>query len=232
MNYTSAVRGAFLKRLNRFAALADIGGRSEVVHVKNTGRLRELLEPGAPVYLECAGNPARKYRYSLIAVENRGIVVNIDSQAPNAVVYEALRDGKVEEFGDIRIIKREAAYGGSRFDLYVEGDEGPGFIEVKGVTLAKGGIALFPDAPTARGTKHVQELIAAAAEGYRGAVFFLVQREDCRRFAPNVEMDGPFAEALQAAVEHGIRVLAYDAKVTASSIEIGKPLIVDIAGKA
>jgi sugar fermentation stimulation protein A len=229
MNYSDVIRGSFRRRLNRFAAEVEIDGRPEIVHVKNTGRLRELLVPGAPVWLEPSRNPARKYRHSLVAVEQRGVIVNIDSQAPNAVVYEALRDGKLREFGDVRALRREAVYGKSRFDLYVEGDGRNVFIEVKGVTLAKGDLALFPDAPTERGTKHMQELVAAVQAGYGGAVIFLVQRNDCRCFAPNAEMDAPFAEALASAARQGVRVLAYDARVTPSSMVIGEPLRVDIA---
>jgi len=228
MNYISVVRGTFVRRCNRFVAEVDIGGRPETVHVKNTGRLRELLEPGTPVYLECSRSLSRKYRHSLIAVEKNGTFVNIDSQAPNKVVCEALRDGKLKEFGNIRTLKSEAVYGRSRFDLYFEGDGRKGFIEVKGVTLAIGDTALFPDAPTGRGTKHVLELIEAAKEGYAAAVIFLVQRKNCRRFAPNAEMDAPFADALKAAVQSGVQVLAYDAEVSAASLEIGDPLTVEI----
>lgn len=228
MNYATVIRGTFVRRCNRFVAEVEIDGRCEAVHVKNTGRLRELLEPGTPAFLEDSQNSSRKYRHSLIAVEKNGTLVNIDSQAPNKVVYEALKDGKLKEFGDVRTVKSEAAYGKSRIDLYFESDGPKGFIEVKGVTLAKGGTALFPDAPTERGTKHVLEMIEAAKEGYTAVIFFLAQRKDCRRFAPNAEMDAPFAEALKEAVHHGVRVIAYDAEVTETSLALGDPLPVEI----
>lgn len=230
MNYARVISGTFVRRINRFAAEVDIGGRPETVHVKNTGRLRELLVTGARVCLALSQNEARKYRHSLISVEKSGTWVNIDSQAPNTVVHEALRDGKVSELGDLRLLKREAVFGKSRFDLYFERDRQKGFIEVKGVTLEKDGTALFPDAPTARGTKHVLELIEAVKTGYEGIIFFLVQMKGCRRFAPHAEMDAPFADVLKTAFKNGVRVLAYDAEVSANSISIGEPLPIDLDG--
>jgi len=224
MRYEHVVQGRFVRRLNRFAAEVEIGGRAALAHVKNTGRLKELLVPGAELYLETSRNAGRKYAHSLIAVRKDGMLVNIDSQAPNAVVEQALREGKVKEIGDVRTLKREAAYGNSRFDIYYEGDGRKGFIEVKGVTLFKGDTALFPDAPTKRGTKHVQQLAEAAHDGYEGILFFLIQARGCRRFAPNAEMDGEFADAVRQAARRGVRVLAYDASVTESSMAIGKPL--------
>lgn len=224
MNYGNTVRGTFVRRLNRFAAEVDLDGKTEPVHVKNTARLKELLVPGAEVCLEAARNADRKYNDSLISVRKNGILVNIDSQAPNTVVEEALRAGKVKEIGEVRTLKREAVYGQSRFDFYYEGDGRKGFIEVKGVTLVKGDTAMFPDAPTKRGTKHVQELAEAADSGYDNAILFLVQMQGCRRFTPNAEMDGAFAEALKQAAQRGIRVLAYDARVDESAITFGEPL--------
>lgn len=228
MEYGQIVQGRFIRRMNRFAAEVEMDGRTEPVHVKNTGRLKELLVPGAEVFLEVARSAARKYKHSLVAVRKNGTLVNIDSQAPNTVVEEALRDGKVHELGTLRLWRREAVYGNSRFDFYFEGDGRKGFIEVKGVTLAREDMALFPDAPTTRGTRHVQELVAAADEGYEGVVFFLVQMRGCRRFAPHADLDGAFAEALRNAVRRGVRVLAYDARVSESAIAIGEPLEVAI----
>ena len=228
MNYGTTVRGIFVRRLNRFAAEVEIDGKTEPVHIKNTGRLKELLVPGAEVWLEASRTAGRKYNYSLISVRKNGILVNIDSQAPNTVVEEALREGKVKEIGEVRTLKREVVYGQSRFDFYYEEDGRKGFIEVKGVTLAKGDTAMFPDAPTKRGTKHVLELADAAADGYENVILFLVQMQGCRRFTPNAEMDGDFAEALKKAVQRGIRVLAYDARVTVSAITFGEPLPVTI----
>jgi len=228
MRYSQVVQGSFVRRLNRFVAEADIGGRMETVHVKNTGRLKELLVPGAKIYLDVSGSDERKYRYSLIAAERDGILVNIDSQAPNAVVYEAVTEGKVKEIGRPRILKREVVHGQSRFDLYFEGDGHKGYMEIKGVTLWRDGVAMFPDAPTSRGRKHVQELIAAARAGYRSVVLFLLQFKGVRRFVPHAEMDPAFAGALKEAAAAGVEVLAYDSEVSPSGIRLGAPIRVDI----
>jgi sugar fermentation stimulation protein A len=228
MNYGNVVRGTFVRRLNRFAAEVEMDGKTKPVHVKNTARLKELLVPGAEVCLEAARNADRKYSYSLISVWKNGTLVNIDSQAPNAVVEEALRQGKVKEIGEVRSLKREAVYGQSRFDFYYEADGRKGFIEVKGVTLVKGDTAMFPDAPTKRGAKHVLELADAADSGFENAVLFLVQMQGCRRFTPHAGMDGAFAEALKHAAQRGVRVLAYDARVAESAITFGEPLPVTI----
>lgn len=228
MKYQHTISGQFIRRINRFLAEVLIDGKQEKVHVKNTGRLQELLIPEAHVMLEAAGHPGRKTRYSLIAVQKGECWVNIDSQAPNTVVYEALKNGEIGEFPAIRSLKREVTYGDSRFDLYFAGAEQEGFIEVKGVTLENNGIALFPDAPTARGAKHIGELTKAVQAGYAGVVFFLVQMEGCHAFAPHEQMDKPFAEALNHAKQAGVQILAYDARVTADEITIGHPLAVRI----
>lgn len=228
MHYAQVIQGIFVRRLNRFVAEVKIDGRLEQVHVKNTGRCKELLVPGAPVHLEVFSNRARKYRHSLIAVDKNGMLVNIDSQAPNAVVYEALLSGKVAEIGQVQTVKREIRFGNSRFDLYFEGNGRRGFMEVKGVTLEQDGIAMFPDAPTVRGRKHVLEMAEAVKEGYDGAILFLVQMKGCRLFTPHVQMDRPFAEALKEAANAGVRVLAYDSLVTGTDIRFGDPLPVDL----
>lgn len=229
MIYSNVVQGSFIRRINRFVAEVSIAGRQESVHVKNTGRLKELLVPGAQVYLERSANEARKYKHSLIAVEKNDILVNIDSQVPNMVVYEALKDGKIAELGIPQILKREVTYGNSRFDLYYAGDGEQGYIEVKGVTLEHDGVAMFPDAPTSRGRKHILEMIEAVKEGHKAVVFFLVQMQGCRCFTPHVEMDPPFAEALREAAAAGVEVLAYDSKISPTSIQIGERLPVEIA---
>lgn len=228
MRYGQIVHGTFVRRLNRFMAEAAIDGQTERVHVKNTGRLRELLVPGATVSLQVSDNPVRKTRHSLIAVKAGDDWVNIDSQAPNAVVEEALKRGLVAGWEKFGRIKREAAYGRSRFDFYVEDGHEQGFIEVKGVTLAQGGIALFPDAPTERGTKHVQALADLVDEGYRGLVLFLIQRKGCRLFRPHREMDAAFADALRTAVRRGVEVAAYDASVSDGEMAFGIPVPVDV----
>lgn len=229
MEYSQVVQGKFIRRMNRFVAEVEIDGRIETVHVKNTGRCKELLVPGARVYMETSDNKARKYRHSLIAVEKDDMLVNIDSQAPNAVVYEALQDGMIPELGRIQTLKREVVYGGSRFDLYFESDKfKKGFMEVKGVTLELNGVAMFPDAPTARGRKHVLELIDAVKEGYTGMIMFLIQMKGPAEFTPHAGMDLPFAEALKEAVDAGVRVYAYDSAVTGTAIQFGKPIPVNI----
>lgn len=228
MRYGNVLRGTFVRRLNRFAAEAAIGGRIETVHVKNTGRLKELLVPGAEVSLETAANAGRKTRHSLIAVRHGGRWVNIDSQAPNAVVAEALAGGFLDGLGRIGAWRREAAWGHSRFDFWLESEGRSGYMEVKGVTLERDGVALFPDAPTARGTKHLLELAEAAEQGHLGVVLFLIQMKGCRLFKPHEAMDAAFAGALRDAAGRGVQVLAFDALVTEAEIAIGDPVEVAV----
>ncbi len=224
MKYGQVVHGWFYARLNRFIAEVFVGGVKERVHIKNTGRLRELLLPDAEVLLEVSGNPSRQTRYSLIAVNKEGRWVNIDSQAPNAAAFEAVQAGKVPELGHIISVKREVTYGDSRFDLYYEHDRGQGFVEVKGVTLEQEGVAMFPDAPTARGTKHVLEMARAVREGYAGAILFLVQMKGCHTFTPHRQMDEALADALLEASREGVCILAYDARVTEDGLWLDQPL--------
>lgn len=229
MKYGKIVHGKLIRRVNRFIAEVFINGIKEQVHIKNTGRLIELLLPEAEVLLEVSDNPARKTKYSLIAAAKNGSWVNIDSQAPNAAAFEALKAGKLLEFGLVKTAKREVTYGDSRFDLYFEKDDEKGFIEVKGVTLEKHGIALFPDAPTSRGTKHVFELAKAVQEGYTGAILFLVQMKGCRVFVPHKEMDAAFAEALLQASQQGVQILAYDSIVKDDELVLARPLPVSLS---
>ena len=204
MKYGKMIHGILERKVNRFIAEVYINGVKEQVHIKNTGRLKELLLPKARVMLEHSDNPNRKTRYSIISVEKNGRWVNIDSQAPNAVAFEALKKGELTEIGLVNSVKREVTYGDSRFDLYFEKDGEKGFIEVKGVTLENDGIAMFPDAPTSRGTKHVLELTKAVQEGYSSSVLFVIQMKGCRLFTPNKEMDSVFSNALLRASQHGI----------------------------
>lgn len=224
MKYGQIVHGRFSARLNRFIAEVFVGGVKERVHIKNTGRLKELLLPDAEVLLEVSGNPLRQTRYSLIAAAKEGRWVNIDSQAPNAAVFEAVQAGKVPELGPIVTVKREVSYGDSRFDLYYEHDRGRGFVEVKGVTLEQEGVAMFPDAPTARGTKHVLEMVRAVRGGYAGAILFLVQMKGCRAFTPHRQMDTALADALLEASRQGVHIIAYDAVVTENGLWLDQPL--------
>ena len=205
MKYNKIIEGIFLKRPNRFIAQVLIYGKEETVHVKNTGRCKELLVQGVKVILEdCSYNPSRKTRYSLIAVWKGDMLVNMDSQVPNAVIFEALKEGKIRGFEDISYLKREVTFGKSRYDIYYESKNQKGFIEVKGVTLENNGISMFPDAPTERGTKHVLEMIEAVKQGYRGTLFFLIQMKGPNVFRLNWEMDRNFSEAVKLASENEI----------------------------
>jgi len=236
MIYTNPiVKASFISRPNRFVAHVMLNGQEEIVHVKNTGRCRELLVPGATVYLEdCRHNPGRKTRYSIINVEKGDMLVNMDSQAPNEAVAEGVLSGKIPFISKVTNLRREVTFGGSRFDMRVDGlDDGgnpqQGFIEVKGVTLEKDGISAFPDAPTTRGARHVLELADAVAQGYQAAVIFLIQMRGPRLFVPHWERDSLFGKALVEAQQAGVRVLAYDAVVTLDSMQVGRETPVDLS---
>lgn len=220
MKYERIVKGTFLERPNRFIAYVEIAGKKEIVHVKNTGRCAELLRPNATVYLQQADNPERKTQWDLISVEKGNRMVNMDSQVPNKVVEEWIRKGNL--FPNATLIKPEATYKKSRFDLYVEEGERKIFVEIKGVTLEQDGIVRFPDAPTERGVKHVQELCEAVKEGYEAYVFFVIQMKDVKYFAPNMMTHVAFGEALRQAEKCGVQVLAYDCEVESDSIAIAK----------
>ena len=277
MKYNQVMPGTFLQRPNRFIAHVEINGREEVCHVKNTGRCRELLIPGCTVYCAASDNPQRKTKYDLIAVEkniesqtifantgtpsqnikqspekNSTLLVNMDSQAPNAAVKEWLRSG-VSPFGNIDFLKPEYKYGNSRFDFYlecktetkrtgtsskstekVEAMQAPTenettrsrkiFLEVKGVTLEDNGVVLFPDAPTERGVKHVRELIRCREEGFETYVLFVVQMERALYFTPNRKTHPQFADALCDAQNAGVQLLAFTCKVTPDEMNIDKEL--------
>lgn len=222
MKYQNIVTGKFISRPNRFIANVLIDGRLEKCHVKNTGRCRELLVENANVYLEKSDNSSRRTRYSVIAVEKGGRLINIDSQAPNKVFLEAVVNGRIELPGLGRIIniKAEKTYGRSRFDFYLEGENGPAFAEVKGVTLEESGIVKFPDAPTLRGERHVYELTNALKDGYKAYLVFIVQMDDVEYFLPNDLTHPGFAKALRTAREAGVHIMAYETDVAPGSIEL------------
>lgn len=274
MKYGKIVKAKFIDRPNRFVAEVAIAGEEEGVesvcssgmdavvraHVKNTGRCKELLVPGATVYLEDfadrMGN--RKMRYSLIAVEkhiavekrmegdrggksdgnSQSLLINMDSQAPNKVVQEALLSGALELSGmrKLTLVQPEKTYGKSRFDFYVEGIPSDGdetdvqkaFIEVKGVTLETDGFARFPDAPTERGVKHIEELCDAIDDGYLAYIIFVIQMKKIHTFGPNDETHPQFGEALAKAREKGVQILAFDCEVTPDSLKLGMPVSVDL----
>ena len=215
MKYPNVCRAVFLERLNRFVARVELNGAEEVVHVKNTGRLRELLASGSEVWLARSDHPARKTKYDLIAVrKNNGVLFNIDSQAANTVAFEWLRRQDWDE------IRPEYTYGSSRVDFFMRKADQKYLMEVKGCTLERGGIGFFPDAPTERGTKHIRELIHAAAEGYRANLAFVIQMDGVPEVRPNDETDPAFAAALREALCHGVRVLFLPCHVEPDSLTI------------
>ncbi len=230
MKYKNIHKGKFIARPNRFIAHVEIAGKLEICHVKNTGRCKELLQDKVTVYCEKSDNPARKTLYDLIAVEKpltsgktpSTLLVNMDSQAPNAVVKEWLLAGNL--FKNITFLKGEYKYGNSRFDFYVETKKDKVFIEVKGVTLENNGVLSFPDAPTERGIKHLNELVEATKNGYKAYVIFVVQMDAGKYFTPNDTTHPAFGDALRAAEKDGVKVLAYTCKVTPDTLEIAKPL--------
>lgn len=223
MHYGQMVSGTFLARPNRFIAHILIDGVKQVCHVKNTGRCRELLPAGARVWCEYAQNPARKTRYDLICVHKGSRLINMDSQAPNAAAREWLLQGGL---GTIEALRPETVHGDSRFDFSFMKDGRLCFLEVKGVTLENGGVCAFPDAPTQRGVKHLQGLARAAAEGFGAYVLFVIQMEDVLFLRPNDGTDPAFGQALRAAAEAGVRILAMDCAVTPDSMTIRKPVTV------
>lgn len=218
MKYERIVKGKFLERPNRFIAYVDIDGQKETVHVKNTGRCKELLRPGAVVYLQEFDPSARKTKWDLIAVEKNGRIINMDSQIPNKVVKEWLESGGL--FQNVTKIRPEYTYGDSRVDLYVEADGKKVLIEVKGVTLEEEGRVRFPDAPSERAVKHVEELKRAVGEGYEAYIFFVIQMKDVRYFTPNMDTHPAFGEALREAALAGVHVIAYDCQVDCDKITL------------
>ena len=227
MKYNNIVEGRFIERPNRFIAKVEIGGVTETVHVKNTGRCRELLVKGTTVYLEKSNNPERKTGYDLIAVLKNGkTLINMDSQIPNAVTEEWLRKGNL--FSKDAVIRREVTHNKSRFDFYIEEGGRKIFLEVKGCTLETDGIARFPDAPTQRGVKHINELIDCISEGYEAYILFVIQMKGINHFEPNDTTHKAFGDALRQAEKSGVKILAYDCIVTPNSIDIDKEIKVKL----
>lgn len=227
MRYSDIHPARFLDRPNRFIAHLELaGGEIITAHVKNTGRCRELLLPGVIVYAQHHDNPARKTAWSLIAVEKGGRLINMDSQAPNRAVEEDLLSGLTLPGMDSPAVhvKREATYGGSRLDFYLETAGKKAYVEVKGVTLEEDGAVLFPDAPTQRGAKHLGELVNARKEGFLAYALFVVQMADVLWFGPNTRTDPAFAAALREAAASGVGVLAYDCKVSPDSMALNQPV--------
>ena len=228
MKYESIVSARFLARPNRFIAYVEVDGGEEVAHVKNTGRCKELLIPGATVYLQDWGeeHTGRKTRYDLIAVEKGSLLVNMDSQAPNKVFSEWALKGSF--IPGLTYLKPEAKWGNSRFDFYWEAGDRRGFVEVKGVTLEHDGLVRFPDAPTERGVKHLEELILAKEEGYETAVCFVIQMEGMRLFSPNDETHPGFGTALRKAAASGVCIIAVECAVAPDTLRITKNIPVQL----
>lgn len=216
MIYENIKEAKFLSRPNRFIAIVDIDGKQETVHVKNTGRCKELLIPGVRVFLEESQNPDRKTKYDLVAVYKGDTLVNIDSQAPNKVFYEWAR----EYFGKDAYLRPETKYKNSRFDCYIEVGDRKIFAEVKGVTLEENGVASFPDAPTERGIKHIEELCEAVSKGYEAYIFFVVQMKGISYFTPNYKTHRAFGEALEKAQGEGVNIVCVDCTVTPDTLSI------------
>lgn len=225
MKYNNIISARFISRPNRFVAYVNLNGTETAVHVKNTGRCRELLLPDSMVYLEDFTHQPRnrKLMYDLIAVEKGDLLINMDSQAPNKVVREALENGKIQlpDMKKLTLIRPETVFGDSRFDFYIEDENGQkGFIEVKGVTLENDSIAAFPDAPTERGVKHINELIKAKNSGYNAYILFVVQMSGMKYLIPNDATHKAFGDALRLAHSRGVHVLAYECAVTPDSLDI------------
>lgn len=226
MRYNNIVEGKFLSRPNRFIADVKINGKTENVHVKNTGRCRELLVPNATVFLEKSDNPLRKTEYDLVAVYKGEMLINMDSQVPNDVAFEWLKSGNL--FSKDAKIRREVKYKNSRFDFFIEDGKRKIFLEVKGCTLEQDGIALFPDAPTERGVKHIEELIDCLKEGFEAYILFVIQMKGVKVFKPNDNTHKAFGDALRKAYASGVRILAYDSIVTPNSIRIDKEVPIEL----
>lgn len=225
MKYANMVPGSFLARPNRFIAHVDIGGRTEVVHVKNTGRCRELLPTGAEVWCQKSDNPARKTQFDLITVRKGRRLINMDSQAPNLAAKEWLASGGL---GGIENLRAETVHGDSRFDFSFTLDGKQCFLEVKGVTLETDGVCAFPDAPTERGAKHLRGLTEAVREGFGAYVLFVIQMADVEYLHPNDATDPNFGAALREAAANGVQVIAMDCDVSVGEMRLRKPVPVKL----
>jgi len=226
MRYDRIISGRFISRPNRFIAMVDVSGTVERCHVKNTGRCRELLVKGATVYLSVPDNPNRSTPYDLVAVMKGDRLINMDSQIPNMVAAESLRE--IPMFSRVTGIRREYTYGNSRIDIFAADDDNRYLVEVKGVTLEDDGVVRFPDAPTERGVKHVRELISSMKDGYVPCLLFVIQMDDVLYFEPNRATDPEFADALKEAKSAGVNILAYTCDVAPDSMTLKDPVEVRV----
>lgn len=229
MKYRKITKGIFLSRPNRFIANVEMNGKTEICHVKNTGRCKELLIPGAELILEDCESLSRKTRYDVVAVKKGSLLINMDSQAPNKAAAEWIPKSGI--FSENAFIRPETVYGSSRFDLYIEDGERKAFMEVKGVTLEENGIARFPDAPTLRGVKHMEELCRCVQDGYEAYLLLVIQMKGIRKFQPNWNTHEEFGEALLKAERAGVRLLAYDCIVGEDSLYLDSPVPLDLERK-
>ena len=225
MHYENMTPGIFLARPNRFIAHVQIDGQTEVVHVKNTGRCRELLVPGCTVYCQRSGNPSRKTKFDLIAVRKGDRLINMDSQAPNRAAGEWLASGGL---GEISGLRAEVKQGDSRFDFAFEKDGKKCFLEVKGCTLEEDGVCAFPDAPTERGARHIQGLTELARAGYGAYILFVIQMSDVKYIRPHDVTDPEFGRAIREAAANGVQVIAMDCAVEVDRMEIRLPVLVKL----
>lgn len=226
MQYNNMKTGIFIERPNRFIAYVMIEGKLEKCHVKNTGRCKELLIEGVEVYVECHNDPKRKTQFSLIGVKKGNTLINMDSQAPNKVVMEWLKAGNL--YPNPTFLKGEKTYGQSRFDFYMEQLDRKCYIEVKGVTLEENGVAMFPDAPTERGVKHILELCKCIEDGYEAYIIFVIQMKGIKEFRPNTIRQPEFHQALIEANKKGVKILAYDCIVTKNSLIIDQEIPISL----
>lgn len=218
MQYQNVVPGRFVDRPNRFIAHVELNGQVQTVHVKNTGRCKELLIPGAVVYLEGNDDPNRKTAWDLVAVEKNERLINMDAQAPNRVFGEWVREGKF--LPNVTLVRPETRYGDSRFDFYIEAGSKRHFVEVKGVTLEEDGVVRFPDAPTERGVRHLEELMSAHDAGYECWICFVIQMSGVTWFEPNDRTHPKFGEVLRRVAQAGVHVLALECCVARDALEI------------
>ena len=225
MKYRDMVMGRFLSRPNRFIAHVQIDGQTEICHVKNTGRCKELLQPGAQVWCQRAANPNRKTKYDLITVKKGDRLINMDSQAPNIAAGEWLAAGGL---GELEALRSEVFHGDSRYDFSFVKDGKTCFLEVKGVTLETDGVCAFPDAPTERGAKHLRGLTQAAKDGFGAYALFVIQMKDVQYLHPNDGTDPEFGKALREAAANGVQVLAVDCLVTEDTMVIDQPIPVHL----
>ena len=225
MQYSNMIPGIFRARPNRFIAHVEIGGQVQVCHVKNTGRCRELLVPGAQVWCQEFDSATRKTKYDLITVQKGDRLINMDSQAPNTAAKEWLQNGGL---GKIETLRAEVKHGASRFDFSFVKNNKQCFLEVKGVTLETNGICAFPDAPTERGVKHLKELTQAAKDGYGAYVLFIIQMENVKYLHPNDATDPAFGAALREAAKAGVQIMAVSCRVTKNTMTITDPIPVQL----